>query len=999
MHARLAAAVVLAFVGVTSAAAPPISFSRTDYPNDSGSRGIVAADFDGDGAPDLATANSASHTVTIFLNRLSTGGGLVRAHTYAVAAGPFGIAASDINHDGRIDLVVAAADADQIELLMGLGNGAFVRLTPLGAPGNPRAVTIADVDTDGNSDLIYTSFLLDTVAVLFGDGMGAFPSMVVFPTGAKPQAVVASDFNGDQHVDLAIANTAGTGVTLLTGDGSGAFARTDLQGANNLNVLATGDFNHDGRPDLAAASTSRSTVAIYLNGASGLQWATTFSTGLSSPRGIAVADLNGDRLPDLIVANRVSNLLTIFVASAAPTVYTTPVTVTAAAGSRAVAVADFNRDGRLDFAVGNDTAGAVSVFSNRATYPGVGAVAWELYALPPADPAFFRFSTNITIAYFNRNGSPDVVAGGGVVLDGGTPVKVGIDRQNQTYLQTVAGDFNGDGHADFARFTEYGPDPVNKAHGLDVFLGDGTGQFVFDRLIPIVGLPSAMVAGDVNGDGRTDILFEDGSFRFPTRRRLLVGTINGAFTEIDTDISGTRFFNPFGFADLNRDGKLDLFTMSNDVVVVWLGDGTGRFPSSMTSPLAGIPDPFGPAIGDLNEDGIPDVVAGNSNGAVWLGRADGTFAEPTHPLFGPAAAFDLLADLTGDGHLDLLRGGGGLLEGRGDGTFLDVRPVNIEFSAAAGADIDRDGLIDVVLAGQQYAAMVLFNRKAPGPQLAPVAVLDDLTLTYSDQFTDAGEEWETRSYDPNLDPLTFRWFDATGAEVGTSNLIRACCHPPGTYRFTLVARDDHGMEARHTATLTIVPTQEIVIYADQGFLEGAWQLREDPTAADGASDWHPNANAPKLTAPLRNPTNTVNFEFIPDPTQEYKLWIRLKAQGDSWANDSIFVQFGNAVDALGNSMYQIGTASALAVNLEECIGCGESGWGWRDDAWGAKGLVSRVVLRFPNTDSGPVATIRIQTREDGVMVDQIVLSSNKYKTTRPGRVKNDTTILRASPRP
>jgi hypothetical protein len=77
------------------------------------------------------------------------------------------------------------------------------------------------------------------------------------------------------------------------------------------------------------------------------------------------------------------------------------------------------------------------------------------------------------------------------------------------------------------------------------------------------------------------------------------------------------------------------------------------------------------------------------------------------------------------------------------------------------------------------------------------------------------------------------------------------------------------------------------------------------------------------------------------------------------------------------------------VNLEECSGCGESGWGWEDDGWGA---VNRngVTLRFPE---GGVQTIRIQTREDGVSIDQIVLSSEKYKTTRPGTAKNDTVKL------
>jgi hypothetical protein len=77
------------------------------------------------------------------------------------------------------------------------------------------------------------------------------------------------------------------------------------------------------------------------------------------------------------------------------------------------------------------------------------------------------------------------------------------------------------------------------------------------------------------------------------------------------------------------------------------------------------------------------------------------------------------------------------------------------------------------------------------------------------------------------------------------------------------------------------------------------------------------------------------------------------------------------------------------VNLEECVNCGISGWGWEDDGWGAKDR-NGVMLRFPQ---GGRQTLRIQTREDGVSIDQIVLSAVKYRTVRPGTAKNDNTIL------
>jgi hypothetical protein len=108
----------------------------------------------------------------------------------------------------------------------------------------------------------------------------------------------------------------------------------------------------------------------------------------------------------------------------------------------------------------------------------------------------------------------------------------------------------------------------------------------------------------------------------------------------------------------------------------------------------------------------------------------------------------------------------------------------------------------------------------------------------------------------------------------------------------------------------------------------------------------------------------------------------------------VFVRFDGATDVHGNPVYRLDTTSALIVNLEECSGCGLSGRGWEDDAWGAKDRTSAIVLRFP---SG-VGSIRIQTREDGVSVDQIVLSARTYRTARPGAAKNDTVMPVSVPR-
>lgn len=106
------------------------------------------------------------------------------------------------------------------------------------------------------------------------------------------------------------------------------------------------------------------------------------------------------------------------------------------------------------------------------------------------------------------------------------------------------------------------------------------------------------------------------------------------------------------------------------------------------------------------------------------------------------------------------------------------------------------------------------------------------------------------------------------------------------------------------------------------------------------------------------------------------MWVRLKADANSPYNDSVWLQF-------------TGSSYSLPVNLEECSGCGESGWGWEDDGWGSVNK-NGITLRFQD---GGFQEILIQQREDGVSIDQIVLSSEKYLTTRPGAAKNDATIL------
>ena len=152
----------------------------------------------------------------------------------------------------------------------------------------------------------------------------------------------------------------------------------------------------------------------------------------------------------------------------------------------------------------------------------------------------------------------------------------------------------------------------------------------------------------------------------------------------------------------------------------------------------------------------------------------------------------------------------------------------------------------------------------------------------------------------------------------------------------------------------------------------------------------PNMNVAKIPSPSATPRDFFEITFQAEAGAAYHLWIRGRADNDQWSNDSIYVQFDGTITAPGGSpIYRIGTTSSLAWNLEECSGCGESGWGWEDNGWGVVNQLGADIY-FAQTGS---QRLRVQAREDGVAIDQIVLSAERYVRTRPGTAKNDATIL------
>jgi hypothetical protein len=169
-------------------------------------------------------------------------------------------------------------------------------------------------------------------------------------------------------------------------------------------------------------------------------------------------------------------------------------------------------------------------------------------------------------------------------------------------------------------------------------------------------------------------------------------------------------------------------------------------------------------------------------------------------------------------------------------------------------------------------------------------------------------------------------------------------------------------------------------------IRGDWRVGPD-SGAGGASIWNPDRGRAKVSPALRSPANYFEMTFNALGGVAYHLWIRMRAQGNSLGNDSVHIQFSDSVDGAGTPFARIGTEGSAELVLQAGPGGAvPQSWGWTDNGWGSLG----PHIYFATSGSH---VVRVQQREDGAIIDQIVLSPSMYISLPPGGRLNDTTIL------
>lgn len=265
---------------------------------------FAAADFNGDGKPDLAGVTDASVLVA-----LTTAAGQIGAPaTVATGSGTFeSIAAVDITGDGKADLLINDTTLNALHLFPGRGDGTFGAAVTTVTTIAPNELATGDFTGDQKLDVAFVNDAGSILTVWAGSGTGAFQEAGRITTAGVLVSFAAGDFTGDGKLDLFAQVGSTKIVRLYTGNGDGTFAASAEYGTfYPPNRIATADVDADGDLDIVALpQTAR--IVVFLNGGTGNfgPYATYFisrSSSLSPPTAVSLSDVNGDAIIDVVVA-------------------------------------------------------------------------------------------------------------------------------------------------------------------------------------------------------------------------------------------------------------------------------------------------------------------------------------------------------------------------------------------------------------------------------------------------------------------------------------------------------------------------------------------------------------------------------------------------------------------------------------------------------------------------------------------------------------------------
>ena len=610
-------------------------------------RGLAAGDMQGDGIADIVVTNQPNQVRVI----LKTGPGSPAILDQTTGQFPYGVAVGDLNHDGKLDVVTSSPFGNRISVHLGNGNGTLGPKTDYVTGNEPYGLALGDVNGDGHLDVAVACASSNSVTIWRGTGTGTFVNRSDLPTNTnRPGDVVLVRLNGDAFLDM-VASSAGSspGISVWLGTGGGAFSGpTLITGATNADIAA-GDFNRDGKQDLLVSDGNGTDYGlVYLGDGFGY-----FSTALRFESGgfpftTAVGDLNGDTYLDVAISSWKHDVSILLGRGDGTFGVNRETPLNGDLAQRHMALADMTGDLKPDLVMDSKSGsyGWIDVLAGD----GAGAFGLAYSSFQWFGPA----ATSLTVADVDTDGDRDVAVSqvSGLISVyknlGGTN---GFDSPDNMAVPSsptsiTAGDLNHDGKPDLVTGNTSGG-----AGDVSVLLNSGTGSFSYLNNFSFMngGGVAAVAVADMDDDRQPDVIVA-GEVQFVG---LLMGDGTGNLAAGAELIAGD---NPraLAVADFNSDGLPDIAVACNGEVSVIRNMGPGTFAATIHYAVTG--DHLGIVTGEMNQDGKIDIAVTNKDeGTVTVlrGNGDGTFNAPPALNWGVGLAPSSIAFGGGGGLLNL----------------------------------------------------------------------------------------------------------------------------------------------------------------------------------------------------------------------------------------------------------------------------------------------------------------------------------------------------------
>ncbi|MFT7461820.1 MAG: hypothetical protein ACI9EF_000154 [Pseudohongiellaceae bacterium] len=671
---------------------------------------VAVGDLNGDGRKDIIAGTGWASPDTLSVFRQLADGTLAPPLVTSMngvntSVGIF----ADRDGDGILDYTASNSGAPGIVSRRGLGNGSFGPAQQKFTPTNATVYAVADLTGDGLAD-VFARWNQYSVVVLPGaPGLNlGTPVLTPLPNSQWLRNVTLGDIDGDGHLDVLSDSFAPT-LSVMRGMGDGSFdvPTTIALPLDAVGAMAVGDLQGDGWLDVVVGGETLggplgelvTLVALSNDGAGSL--AVTSSTAIpdylpdfigTDPRSVDLADVDNDGLLEVFVSGNSRLWMGESAADGSITdsdwihVY-----------GRLEAIEDIDDDGRLDLLV---KTGPLYSYDRVAWYRGVGGGGFDVPATIPG------FQVGLGNELVDLDGDGDLDAVGfypydpqgvlRVLGDGsggfGSVLPVDLGGQPQ---DLAVGDLDGDGVVDLVATHMSSASP-----GLGVAHGVGDGSFA-----PAVGvsLPAQcdrLRLHDADLDGRLDVLVAEATST-GTLLWTLLGQPGGTFAApLGTPTAGVSELTSFSLGDLDGDGIVDIVGQGDAGLTLLAGTGTALFGAPEIVPGgSGFSSGLYPVgVGDVDGDGDLDVIGqvGVEGMQIYTNDGAGGLTKQPNGEEAFSGSEPLFVDANLDGAVDVV-GSNGLWLGTGGGAFAPWQEANL--CGEASADLDGDGDIDFLIGG------------------------------------------------------------------------------------------------------------------------------------------------------------------------------------------------------------------------------------------------------------------------------------------------------------